>query len=324
MSDVIRVENNVPTVYCNDSRDFQLLCRLYTAVVNSVKFDIDTMQYLTSTAQCKSKVLELLATKLGFLTNNEYEDDKLRYILQAFPDMVKNKGSLKAIKQCVNTFLKIYNVRTNILIWYTSEATSVYNVAIDDHTIIVGLNEALRGGTRLLQDMLRFILPTGFGLYIYYYRSLSDNTVLIDSNKATLLFVSDDINSQVRTAIQNEYVMNGNVRDSWAEKAIVCDDANLQVKLNWDLFYKKVGHYKYGTYTFRYVDGQWRINGSLFAVDPEEYGIGIVGNVKADTRITVYSVSDELVGAVDTTELIKQVDVPDFLEPHSLSEEDNQ
>ena len=118
--------------------------------------------------------------------------------------------------------------------------------------------------------------------------------------------------------------MNGNVKDSWAEKAIVCDDANLQVKINWDLFYKKVGHYKYGTYTFRYVDGQWRINGSLFAVDPEEYGIGIVGNVKADTRITVYSVSDELVGAVDTTELIQQVDVPDFLEPHSLSEEDNQ
>ena len=116
MSDVIRVENNVPTVYCNDSRDFQLLCRLYTAVVNSVKFDIDTMQYLTSTAQCKAKVLELLATQLGFLTSNEYEDDKLRYILQAFPDMVKNKGSLKAIKQCVNTFLKIYNVRTNIIV----------------------------------------------------------------------------------------------------------------------------------------------------------------------------------------------------------------
>ena len=118
--------------------------------------------------------------------------------------------------------------------------------------------------------------------------------------------------------------MNGNSRDSWAEKAIVCDDANLQVKLNWELFYKKVGHYKYGTYTFRYTDGQWRINDSLFSVDPEEYGIGIVGTVKANTRITVYSVSDELVGAVDTAELIKEVDVPDILEPHGLSEEDNQ
>lgn len=322
MNDIIRVENNVPTVYCNDSRDFQLLCRLYTAVVNSVKFDIDTMQYLTSTAQCKSNVLELLATKLGFLTNNEYEDDKLRYILQVFPDMVKKKGSLGAIKQCINTFLKIYNVRTNILIWYTSEATSVYNVAVDDHTIIVGLNEALRGGTGLLHDMLRFILPTGFGLYIYYYRSLQDNTILIDQNKATLLFVSDDINSQVRTAIQGEYVMNGSTKDSWAEKAIVCDDPNLQVKLSWDIFYKKVGHYKYGTYTFRYVDSQWRINDSLFAVDPEEYGIGIVGSVKDNTRITVYSVSDELVGAVDTVELIKDVDMPDFLDPHLLNEED--
>ena len=118
--------------------------------------------------------------------------------------------------------------------------------------------------------------------------------------------------------------MNGNSRDRWAEKAIVCDDANLQLKLNWALFYKKVGHYKYGTYTFRYTDGQWRINDSLFAVDPEEYGIGIVGTVKANTRITVYSVSDELVGAVDTAELIKEVDVPDVLEPHVLSEEDNQ
>lgn len=303
MIDLLRVENNVPTVYCNDSRDFQLLCRLYTAVVNTVKFDIDSMHYLTQTQLCKSEVLDLLATKLGFLTNREYEGDKLRYILSAFPDMVKNKGSLLAIKQCINTFLKIYNIRTNILVWYTAEATTVYNVALDDHTIIVGLNEALRGGTQVLQDMLRFILPVGFGLYIYYYRSLSDNTILIDTNKATLLFVSDDINSNVRTFMQDESFESKTGTRYWPELAIKVSSTNIKATLDWYIFYKKVGSYKYGTYKFNYDGTTWKFDSSNLSIDPEEYGIGIVGTPMTGDNVVVYSITDELVGAVDTVEL---------------------
>ena len=66
-------------------------------MVNGVKFDIDTIEYLTDTARCKSSVLALLQSKLGFFTRRTYEDDKLRYVLQSFPVMVKNKGSLKGI-----------------------------------------------------------------------------------------------------------------------------------------------------------------------------------------------------------------------------------
>lgn len=299
--DIIRIENNVPTVYCNESRDFQLLARLYTAVVNGVKFDIDTIEYLTDTAKCKSSVLALLQSKLGFFTQRTYEDDKLRYVLQAFPVMVKNKGSLKGIQQCIDTFLKVYQIRTNVVVWATQDSTQVYNVTVDDHTIIVGLNEALKGGLTLLYDMLRYVLPTGFGLYIYFYRAISDSIFLIDKNKATLLFVSDDINSNVRTMLSKEWVKYGSGTDRWQDRAISCTNNNLKITIDWDIYQRKVYPTVSDIDFFTFTDAGWVYNNKTTQVNLEDYGIGISSGtpVKGD-KIEVAILTDELVGAVDT------------------------
>lgn len=51
---VRRLQNNVPEVYVKESRDFQLLCRLYDCILNGVKFDIDSMLNITDSKSCSN------------------------------------------------------------------------------------------------------------------------------------------------------------------------------------------------------------------------------------------------------------------------------
>ena len=304
--DIFRVENNVPTVYCNDSRDFQLLARLYTAVVGGVKFDIDTIKSLTSTEECRNSVLELLATKLGFLTSRDYEDDKLRYILSAFPVMVKNKGSLLAIKQAVNMFLKIYGIRTRVTVWCTKEKTTFQGKLLPDHTVIIGLDSQFIGDEDLLRDVFRFILPAGFGFYVYYYQSLNQQLALENTQTATLLYVSDNINSNVRTCMNSEYTnINGN-KHIWPKDSIKCSNANLMVDIDWKKFNEATKQYKYGVYDISYANSSWKLQNGEIVND--EYGISIQGAPNEGDVITVYTVVDELVGAVDTVSISSKYD----------------
>ena len=50
---VIRVQEMTPQVYTEDSRDFQLLSRLYDSVFNGVKFDTDSILSLIDTKSCR-------------------------------------------------------------------------------------------------------------------------------------------------------------------------------------------------------------------------------------------------------------------------------
>ena len=114
MSVLFRVQTNTPRVYYNESRDFQVLGRLYDCVINGVKYDIDSMSYLTDSRKIRARVLQLLQTKLGFLTKKEYNDHDIRYVLRAFPVMLKNKGTILAVQQAVNVFLKLNKIKSAI------------------------------------------------------------------------------------------------------------------------------------------------------------------------------------------------------------------
>lgn len=197
MSVLFRVQENTPDVYYEESRDFQLLGRLYDCVINGLKYDIDSVEYLIDTKNCKSKILQLLETKLGFFTNQTYNDNDLRYILRAFATMVKNKGSVLAIQQAINVFLKLNHITSAIKIWYISNSTVVYGTQVPDHTIVVGLTSQIDNWSLLL-DVLRYLLPTGFGFYFYFYSDLSTQDTLALDDNAHLIFVSDNLNSQVR------------------------------------------------------------------------------------------------------------------------------
>ncbi|MBO7697149.1 MAG: hypothetical protein J6Y28_04595 [Acholeplasmatales bacterium] len=98
-----------------------MLLRLYDSIFGGLRFDIDGMQSLTDTMHIKNTMLPLLATKLGFFSNIDIEDKSLRYILSALPYFLKYKGSLYGVKQVVNLYLKIMNVKASVLISYSKD-----------------------------------------------------------------------------------------------------------------------------------------------------------------------------------------------------------
>lgn len=198
---LIRTQERVPEVYVNDSRDFQVLCRAYDVLYNMVKFDIDSMTKALTASDIRSNVLPLLQTKVGFFTNKVVDDESLRGILGAFPIILKNKGSLLGIKQAVNVWLKIAHLETSVDVSiFTKTGGYIGQVEIHPYTVAVGIRSRTKDLT-ILKEILKYVIPTGFGLYFYFYHGLDitdQNAPALFSDSVRIAFVSDDINSIVR------------------------------------------------------------------------------------------------------------------------------
>lgn len=201
--EVIRLQNETPEVYTEQSRDFQLLCRVYDCVINSVKFDVDSIKKISSTRDIRATLLPLLQTKLGFFSNSIMSDEALRTILEAFPLIIKKKGSLSAINDIINLYLKVLDLRIPVIITRTEEETQLYNITVPKHTIVIGLNTSFQSSSSLFRDLLSYVMPAGFGYYTYFYSSMNELSNLIYSDSVAVIYISDDINSLIRRYSDN-------------------------------------------------------------------------------------------------------------------------
>lgn len=189
---VFRLQHNVPEIYVNESRDFQLLCRAYDCINGAVKFDIDTIADVTDTNICNSRLLPLLQTKIGFFSDEDLDNDALRYVLKAFPYMVKNKGSRKGIEQAIYTFLKIHSIDTDVLVNITNEDD------VDPYSIKIGINSSFKD-TTILQEMLKYIIPTGYVVEVFFYTPVEVKMIVAPKTLGRIKWVSANVISQVRS-----------------------------------------------------------------------------------------------------------------------------
>lgn len=222
---LLRIQGEVPDPYVEQSRDFQTLCRAYDCVVNSVKFDVDSIAKITDTGEVRSNLLPLLQTKLGFFTSAEIDSDALRLILSVFPELIKRKGSLKAVRGAVNVFLKISRVRVPITITITKEPMPLYNVTVPDHTVVIGISSAFKDTSVIFQELLRYILPAGFGYYTYFYSSIDKVTSLLEDERVAVLYISDTLNSLLASA--SDYASEGT--PSTADKRLTSATSLMEV-----------------------------------------------------------------------------------------------
>ena len=95
---MIKLQNLTPEVYYKESRDFQLLGRLFDLVLNAVKTDTDLLYNLPLSTNSDEKLLELLALTLGFKPKHQYNAKNLKAVCSVFSEILRNKGSIKAIK----------------------------------------------------------------------------------------------------------------------------------------------------------------------------------------------------------------------------------
>ena len=198
----IRFQDMTPEVYTDESRDFQILCRLHDSIWNGVKFDAETIKYIIDSRNIQSGLLPLLQTKLGFLTDKRLNDNEIRYVLRVFPDLLRNKGSLLAIRKLLNMCLKLNDISGEFTISYSDKPTIINGISINAHTIIVGIDTIIKN-TEMINEIAKYILPAGFSFYIYFYKNYraTDNIYLNDDVK--LLYSSSNLNSQIRGTRDN-------------------------------------------------------------------------------------------------------------------------
>lgn len=195
---MLRLQNRTPDVYTNESRDFQLLVRLYDCIYNGLQYNISTMPSVLNTKKCRDILLPLLQTKLGFFSKKEIDNYSLRYVLEAFPLLVKNKGSEKAIKQALAMFLKITNTDSNITVYYTKDGIVLDSGdSIPNNTLIMGINTGFQD-TLLLDEIFKYLMPVGVGYYFYFFNNINVQDLLKIEESATLLFTSHNINDLLR------------------------------------------------------------------------------------------------------------------------------
>lgn len=198
-----RLEKNVPDVYVTESRDFQLLLRLYTCILDGLIYEVDTTQSVTDTRHIKDTILPLLQTKLGFFSDLEIDSKSLRLILESIPLIIKYKGSLLGIKYVMNLYMKIMNVRGSILI---SSSDYITGTTLD-HSIQIG-SDVTFTNIPLLNSLLELVLPTGFSQQYYYFSSL-DNAITYLENTDGITFLGKMIaaaDSKLRNSY-NEYTL---------------------------------------------------------------------------------------------------------------------
>lgn len=164
----------IPEYYNNESRDFQIFTRVFDLIENSLKFDIDSINTILDTDSINNSYIDSVAKKVGFFESEIYPDYILRFIISAFPYIIKYKGSLEGITRATQAFLKINGIKDKPLI----------EIDNTNYIIKIGIQSTLFD-ISLLKVILKYILPTGYFLDIYFYSGarLEPHPFLFGSNK---------------------------------------------------------------------------------------------------------------------------------------------
>ena len=155
---MMKLEKMTPSIYCEESRDFQLFCRLYNIVFNGVKYDIDSMINLLDVYKCKESMLDYMATRVGYYPRLKSIDERaMRIIIDSFPYLLRNKGSKKGIETAIFIWLQIINSNRD------------YRIDLFTDNLIKVKIEGKPRSLKLLQEIMRYVIPTGWGVQYNFY-----------------------------------------------------------------------------------------------------------------------------------------------------------
>jgi hypothetical protein len=156
---MISIKNQIPDIYYDASRDFQILGHLYEVALNYVKTNADMLYLLPNGIEEDTRATELLATTLGFKLRRNYDKAQLAALVSIFPQLLKMKGTLKAVNLAGDALVK------------ASGVPGMFASEINDHVLTIKIPIELSDIT-LFIDLLPYILP--FGLRVNIVR----NTVI--------------------------------------------------------------------------------------------------------------------------------------------------
>jgi len=167
MIDIIK---QTPHEYSAQSRDYQVIARLYTALFNYVKMYIDNLSIWDTNID--NRLINLRARTLNFITEHAWdsESDSLEAITTCFKYLMRNKGTVKALEYCIDILMKIENITGEEL----DQVVTMYNYNV---TIRVPENLLTLG---VIEDLVRYLLPAGLTYNIIKYKSYNAGNLQTD------------------------------------------------------------------------------------------------------------------------------------------------
>ena len=162
ITDIFRLDDNVPRIYVEESRDFQMLCRLFTYALNAPKYEAETLHYLNSGMLTNDRLLGNLCEKTNFVDGETIKGEYLRYITENFGRLVRDKGSEKGICNAVYLYLLMYNIATK----------SYINIDRRTYSIRIGIKSPVKD-ISVLFTILKYIVPTGWIIEVFFFQEMN-------------------------------------------------------------------------------------------------------------------------------------------------------
>lgn len=185
MIDIIK---QTPAEYSKQSRDYQVIARLYTALFNYSKMYIDDLNVWGQNIDNKLSILR--AKTLNFDIKHTWDLDELEAVTSCFKYLVRNKGTKIALSYCISILLRILNLSSKV----TSNSVQIDETNLNV-TIWADVNSVSSG---VIEDLIAHLLPTG-----WMYRLIQYSESNPESDASTEIFYDKD---NIRHAeIKNSY-----------------------------------------------------------------------------------------------------------------------
>ena len=155
---MIDVVKKTPREYSEQSRDFQVLARLYTALFNISKMYADDLKVWVPNID--NKLTTLRSRTVNFVNRHQWDLNDLEAITSCFKYLMRRKGTEPALEACINILMKARGIETGI---------DIDSVVIDRYGCIniwVAHDNILTG---IMEDLIRYLIPTGMTYRIYNY-----------------------------------------------------------------------------------------------------------------------------------------------------------
>ena len=166
MIDTLKI---TPSIYSKESRDYQLIGRLYNAVFNYAKMSIDGMNNFPLSKDSDKRFLDLVAKTIGFESKHSYNTENLYALCSSFKKIVSHKGTKKAIEELLSVLLNSQNINKLFKVdVYTNKNTGKFK----PYSIVIYVPTELKD-IIMLEDMMSYILPAGF-VYEIYVRDIEE------------------------------------------------------------------------------------------------------------------------------------------------------
>jgi len=170
---MIDIYQSTPKAYYNGSRDFQALARVLEMLSNFGKVGAELISN-TVFGGIDPTMLTLLSRTLGFESNHHYNESEFKALCSSFVDIMRWKGSRKALEKSVEMFMMANQLPGEYDIYPISTPSG-----LDRTTWEVRLPAEARNVT-LLNDVLSYVLPAGVSYrFVFYEKTTKPESVLV-------------------------------------------------------------------------------------------------------------------------------------------------